>query len=120
MVGSGITVAIVPIPDKDEKGAVIVINTGDGFKPASGQEGKRQQVMNGINAIIKNNTENALGLSGVSLTYEEDSNPIIAISSSMENIEALASSSISETDFAAKMDLEIKDLTYILELINNK
>lgn len=61
-----------------------------------------------------------MGLSGVSLTYEEDSNPIIAISSSMENIEALASSSISETDFAAKMDLEIKDLTYILELINNK
>ncbi len=75
--------------------------------------------MNGINAIIKIHRE-CLGLSGVSLTYEEDSNPIIAISSSMENIEALASSSISETDFAAKMDLEIKDLTYILELINNK
>ncbi len=31
VVGSGITVAIVPIPDKDEKGAVIVINTGDGL-----------------------------------------------------------------------------------------
>ncbi len=45
VVGSGITVAIVPIPDKDEKGAVIVINTGDGFKPASAKRANVNKVM---------------------------------------------------------------------------
>lgn len=117
--GAGITAVVVPLPDGSGTGAVIVIDPSAGFVPASGVEGKRKQAMDSIRKIIDSNTQSSLGLKAVSLSYQEGGKSIISLASPMGNLEALASGSLSETQFAAKMGLEVNNLMYFKDLIGN-
>lgn len=117
--GEGITAVVVPIPDTAENATIIVIDTASGFQPAAGRDGKRKQIMDGIQTIIQNNEHNNLGISTVALTYQEGGKKIISVAGTMEDLKALNSGTLSETDFATKMGLEVNDIMYFRNLIGD-
>ncbi len=116
-VGLGINAAVVPLPMSEQTALIIVIDSSEGFVPAPGQEGKRLQGMTAIRQIIEADSSNDLNLNAVSLTYSENGKSILAVAGTMSNLRALDAGEITEKEFAARMGLEVKDITYMKNLI---
>jgi hypothetical protein len=107
----GAQAVVAPLPG-GEKGNVTIISLdpANGFKPADGTEGKRQQALNTIKSIVTTNKEKNLNLQRAGVTYMEGGKPVISVTASMSTLEAAAAGQLTEEQFLAKMDAKVEGL----------
>jgi hypothetical protein len=113
----GASVAVVPMPDGAGNAAIVVIDPATGFKPASGENGKRQQAKAVIKQLVQSNTEKKLNLQRVGLDYQEGGRDLIALTAPMSALNDFNAGKINEQQFLARVDIKVKDAQFVRDLI---
>lgn len=114
----GISTAVVPLKGSGGNAALIVVDTGGGFVPATGTEGKRKQALAAIKELVRADSRGKLNLERVGLEYQEHGKALIALTAPMSALKDLDAGKITESQFLSRVEVKVQDSQVVKDLLD--
>jgi len=111
----GASAAVASLGEKGGNAALIVVDTGGGFVPPAGTEGKRKLARAVIRELVQSN--GAGDLERVGFEYQENGKPLVALTAPMSALKELDGGKITEAQFLARVDVKVQDAEVFKELL---